>query len=49
MTELNNPKKVIGLEGYGLEIVERVALHSEPNPHNAEYLATKRSKMGHLL
>jgi 3,4-dihydroxy 2-butanone 4-phosphate synthase/GTP cyclohydrolase II len=45
----NNPKKVIGLEGYGLEIVERVPIHSEPNPHNADYLATKRSKMGHLL
>jgi len=45
----NNPKKVIGLEGYGLEIIERVPIHSEPNPHNAEYLATKRSKMGHLF
>ncbi|RFC44086.1 MAG: 4-dihydroxy 2-butanone 4-phosphate synthase / GTP cyclohydrolase II [Verrucomicrobia bacterium] len=45
----NNPKKVIGLEGYGLEIVERVPIHTEPNPHNAGYLATKRSKMGHLL
>ena len=45
----NNPKKVIGLEGYGLEIVERVPIHTEPNPHNAEYLATKRSKMGHLI
>ena len=45
----NNPKKVIGLEGYGLEIVERVPIHSEPNPHNADYLATKRSKMGHLF
>lgn len=45
----NNPKKVIGLEGYGLEIVERVPIHTEPNPHNVEYLATKRSKMGHLI
>ena len=45
----NNPKKVIGLEGYGLEIVERVPIHTEPNPHNAEYLATKRAKMGHLI
>jgi len=45
----NNPKKVIGLEGYGLEIVSRVAIHAEPNPHNAQYLATKREKMGHLL
>ena len=45
----NNPKKVIGLEGYGLEIVERVAISAEPNPHNAQYLATKKLKMGHLL
>jgi 3,4-dihydroxy 2-butanone 4-phosphate synthase/GTP cyclohydrolase II len=45
----NNPKKVIGLEGYGLEIVERVPIAAEPNPHNALYLATKRTKMGHLL
>ena len=45
----NNPKKVIGLEGYGLEIVERVPIHTAPNPHNVEYLATKRSKMGHLI
>jgi 3,4-dihydroxy 2-butanone 4-phosphate synthase/GTP cyclohydrolase II len=45
----NNPKKVIGLEGYGLEIVERVPIASEPNPHNAGYLATKRTKMGHLF
>ena len=45
----NNPKKVIGLEGYGLEIVSRVPIQSLPNPHNAEYLATKRDKMGHLL
>jgi 3,4-dihydroxy 2-butanone 4-phosphate synthase/GTP cyclohydrolase II len=45
----NNPRKVVGLGGYGLEIVERVPIHTEPNPHNADYLATKRSKMGHLL
>jgi 3,4-dihydroxy 2-butanone 4-phosphate synthase/GTP cyclohydrolase II len=45
----NNPKKVIGLEGYGLEIVERVPIAAEPNPHNAQYLATKKDKMGHLL
>jgi 3,4-dihydroxy 2-butanone 4-phosphate synthase/GTP cyclohydrolase II len=45
----NNPKKVIGLEGYGLEIVERVPIRSEPNPHNESYLATKRVKMGHLI
>jgi len=45
----NNPKKVIGLEGYGLEIVERVPIAAEPNLHNAQYLATKKTKMGHLL
>jgi len=45
----NNPKKVVGLEGYGLEIVEVVPIKSEPNPHNARYLETKRVKMGHIL
>ena len=45
----NNPKKVIGLEGYGLKIVEMVPLKSAPNRHNAKYLETKRLKMGHLL
>lgn len=45
----NNPKKLSGLQGYGLEIVEQVALALEPNPHNAKYLETKRDKMGHLL
>ena len=45
----NNPKKVVGLEGYGLEIVEVVPLKTKPNPFNAKYLETKRSKMGHLL
>jgi len=45
----NNPKKVIGLEGYGLEIVERIPISSAPNPHNKKYLDAKRSKMGHLL
>lgn len=45
----NNPKKVIGLEGYGLKIVELVPIKSPPNKHNAKYLETKRLKMGHLL
>ncbi len=45
----NNPKKVIGLEGYGLEIVEVVPIKSVPNMHNEKYLETKRVKMGHLL
>jgi len=45
----NNPKKVIGLEGYGLKIVEIVPIKATPNPHNEKYLETKRLKMGHLL
>jgi 3,4-dihydroxy 2-butanone 4-phosphate synthase/GTP cyclohydrolase II len=45
----NNPTKRAGLEGYGLEIVERVALESAPNPENLRYLQTKRDKMGHLI
>ena len=45
----NNPKKVIGLEAYGLEIVEIVPIRMAANPHNAKYLETKRLKMGHLL
>jgi 3,4-dihydroxy 2-butanone 4-phosphate synthase / GTP cyclohydrolase II len=45
----NNPKKVIGLEGYGLNIVEQLPIKAESNPHNARYLQTKRTKMGHLL
>jgi 3,4-dihydroxy 2-butanone 4-phosphate synthase/GTP cyclohydrolase II len=45
----NNPRKVVGLEGYGLEIVEQVPIRVKPNPHNAGYLKTKRDKLGHLL
>jgi 3,4-dihydroxy 2-butanone 4-phosphate synthase/GTP cyclohydrolase II len=45
----NNPTKRAGLEGYGLEIVERVAIQSEPNPENLKYLQTKREKLGHIL
>ncbi len=45
----NNPKKVIGLEGYGLKVVETVPIIVSPNPHNVHYLATKRKKLGHLL
>ena len=45
----NNPKKVIGLAGYGLEITEVVAIRPPANPHNARYLETKRVKLGHLL
>jgi 3,4-dihydroxy 2-butanone 4-phosphate synthase/GTP cyclohydrolase II len=45
----NNPRKMIGLHGYGLDIVERVALEIEPNERNIGYLKTKRDKLGHLL
>ncbi len=45
----NNPKKVIGLEGYGLEVVETVPIIIPPNPHNLKYLKTKKKKLGHLL
>ncbi len=45
----NNPTKRAGLEGYGLRIVDRVALESEPNAENIHYLRTKKEKMGHLL
>ena len=45
----NNPRKIVGLEGYGLEIVEQMPIQVKPNPHNARYLKTKRDKLGHLL
>src|SRR5207253_5483598 len=45
----NNPTKRAGLEGYGLEIVERVPIEIAANPHNLRYLQTKREKMGHLI
>jgi 3,4-dihydroxy 2-butanone 4-phosphate synthase/GTP cyclohydrolase II len=45
----NNPKKVVGLEGYGLEIVEQVPIRVKPNRYNSKYLKTKREKLGHLL
>lgn len=45
----NNPKKVVGLEAYGLELVDRVPIVVPPNPENQHYLDTKRLKMGHLL
>jgi 3,4-dihydroxy 2-butanone 4-phosphate synthase/GTP cyclohydrolase II len=45
----NNPKKVIGLEGYGLEVVETVPIIVKPNPYNERYLETKKNKMGHIL
>lgn len=45
----NNPRKVIALNGYGLEIVERVPIEIPPTEHNKEYLKTKKEKLGHLL
>jgi 3,4-dihydroxy 2-butanone 4-phosphate synthase/GTP cyclohydrolase II len=45
----NNPKKIIGLEGYGMKVVERVPLEMPPRVENVRYLATKKKKMGHLL
>ena len=45
----NNPKKVVGLEGFGLQIVEQLPIKSEPTRHNEKYLETKRTKLGHKL
>jgi 3,4-dihydroxy 2-butanone 4-phosphate synthase/GTP cyclohydrolase II len=45
----NNPKKVIGLRGYGLQIVERVPIETVPSDRNRHYLMTKRDKLGHWL
>ena len=45
----NNPKKIIGLEGYGLRVVERVPIEVAPNADNVKYLATKKKKLGHIL
>ena len=45
----NNPKKIIGFQGYGLEVVEQIPIIATPNPYNIRYLETKKNKMGHLL
>jgi len=45
----NNPKKIVGLEGYGLSVSEQVPIETVPNPHNEEYLRAKRERMGHTL
>jgi 3,4-dihydroxy 2-butanone 4-phosphate synthase/GTP cyclohydrolase II len=45
----NNPKKIVGLEGYGLRVVERVPLETSPNEKNIRYLKTKKKKLGHML
>ena len=44
----NNPRKVVALQGFGMEVVERVPLHAGENPYNEAYLATKRAKLGHF-
>jgi len=45
----NNPKKIVGLEGYGLKVVERVSIETRPNEKNILYLKTKKKKLGHML
>ncbi len=45
----NNPKKVLGVQRYGIEVQGTIPLRIDPNPYNAGYLATKRDKSGHLL
>ena len=45
----NNPKKIIGLEGYGLEVAGRVPIEIEPRPENLKYLLTKCQKLGHIM
>jgi 3,4-dihydroxy 2-butanone 4-phosphate synthase/GTP cyclohydrolase II len=45
----NNPKKIIGLEGYGLRVSEQLPIEHYPNEHNQDYMRTKRDRMGHLL
>jgi 3,4-dihydroxy 2-butanone 4-phosphate synthase/GTP cyclohydrolase II len=45
----NNPKKIIGLEGYGLRVTDQLPIEHHPTPHNQDYLRTKKERMGHLL
>jgi 3,4-dihydroxy 2-butanone 4-phosphate synthase / GTP cyclohydrolase II len=45
----NNPRKIVGLEGYGLKVTQQVPIKMKPNAHNARYLQTKKTKLGHLL
>jgi len=45
----NNPRKIVGLEGYGMKVIERVPIEISPNENNKEYLKTKRDKLGHLI
>jgi 3,4-dihydroxy 2-butanone 4-phosphate synthase/GTP cyclohydrolase II len=45
----NNPRKIIGLEGYGIRVVDRISIETKPHMENIRYLKTKKKKMGHLL
>ena len=45
----NNPRKIIGLEGFGLEVIDRVPIEVESNCINKKYMDTKRDKLGHLI
>jgi 3,4-dihydroxy 2-butanone 4-phosphate synthase/GTP cyclohydrolase II len=45
----NNPRKIVGIEGYGLKVVERVPIEIQPRSANVKYLRTKKKKMGHIL
>jgi 3,4-dihydroxy 2-butanone 4-phosphate synthase/GTP cyclohydrolase II len=45
----NNPRKIVGIEGYGLRVVERVPIEIQPHASNVKYLRTKKNKMGHIL
>ena len=45
----NNPRKIVGIEGYGLNVVERVPIEIQPGASNVRYLRTKKNKMGHIL
>ena len=45
----NNPRKIVGVEGYGLQVIERISIEAQPHPRNVRYLQTKKQKLGHLL
>ncbi|MFA6500203.1 MAG: bifunctional 3,4-dihydroxy-2-butanone-4-phosphate synthase/GTP cyclohydrolase II, partial [Desulfurivibrionaceae bacterium] len=45
----NNPKKIIGLEGYGIKVTGRLPIEMEPKPENIDYLKAKKDKLGHML
>jgi 3,4-dihydroxy 2-butanone 4-phosphate synthase/GTP cyclohydrolase II len=45
----NNPKKIIGIEGFGITVVDQLPIETDPKPENARYLAAKRDKLGHKL